>query len=308
MQLKGKSKLSRVKDENKLLNFIKNIKISHIAFILPALILNLIFFMYPLIRVVFMSFHKWPVLGRKIFLGLQNYLELLYDPIFWSALGFTFEYTLMVTPPMFIIAFFLALLVKNRLPGTVIFRSIYFLPVVISMVSCSLVWLWIYNDLYGILNYYLMQFGIIENSIIWMGQPDTSLPAISFMIVWKMTGFTMVILLAGLQGISDKLYEAARMDGANFWQKIRYITLPMLKPTIGLALVISVIGSVLAFSQFVVMTKGGPANSTTTIVYWIYKTSFKFFKLGYGAAMTVVLLMIQSCLSWLQIKFTSAEY
>ncbi len=305
MVRKLKAGLLLLKD--KIIMEFSKFKLSHFIFILPAIILNLIFFLYPLGKVGFMSLHEWPILGDQIFIGIDNYINLFQDEMFWNSLGFTFRYTLMVTPPIFILGFILAMLVKKELPGTTFFRSIYFLPVVISMVSSSLMWLWIYNDLYGILNYYLLRFGIIEQAIVWMGQARTSLPAITFMIVWKMTGFTMVILLAGLQSISEELYEASEVDGASFWQQIRYITLPLLKPTIGLALVISVIGSVLAFEQFLIMTGGGPAQSTTTAVHRIYNISFGHFRLGYGAAMTIILLIILFVLSLLQVKFTSIK-
>lgn len=291
--------LSNIKSKftkNKMIGFI---------FILPALILNLVFFVYPLVQAFRMSFYKWPVLGEKDFLALSNYTDLFQDGQFWNALGFTFEYTIIVTPALFVLAFTLAMFIRKPIPGTTLFRSIYFLPVVISMTSCSLLWLWIYNDLYGILNYYLMRIGLINEAIVWMGHKSTSLPAVSTMVTWKMAGFTMIILLAGLQSIPQQLYEAAEVDGASYWQKITRITIPLLRPSIALALVVSVIGSVLAFVQFVIMTKGGPANSTTTIVHLIYNTSFRYFHLGYGSAMGMVLLVIMLVLSWLQIKVIS---
>jgi multiple sugar transport system permease protein len=280
----------------------KKVRLSHLFFILPAVLLNVVFYVYPLVESFVMSFYDWPVLGQKTFLGLKNYINLLSDSAYWNAMWFTAKYTLLVTPGLFIVAFVLAMLINNRLPGTTFFRSIFFLPVVISMVSCSLIWLWIYNDLYGILNYYLLEWGLIEKPILWMGQASTSLPAISFMIIWKMAGFTMIILLAGLQSIPTEVYEAAYTDGASRWQVIRHITIPLLKPSIGLALIISVIGSVLAFEQFLIMTQGGPSNSTTTVVHLIYNTSFKYFHLGYGSAMTFVLLIILVLLSLIQMR------
>ncbi|TCN21161.1 carbohydrate ABC transporter permease [Mesobacillus foraminis] len=292
-----------IKKPVKRRNFkLRKYKLSHICFILPALLLNLIFFVYPFIKSFIMSFYKWPIMGESTFIGLTNYLNLLKDGTFWSSLWFTAKYTLIVTPALFLVGFILALLINNRLRATSFFRSVYFMPVVISMVSCSLMWLWIYNDLYGMLNYYLLKFHIINEPIVWMGQASTSLPAISFMITWKMAGFTMVILLSGLQSISEEVYEAAKTDGASKWQQILYITIPLLKPSIGLSLVISVIGSVLAFEQFLVMTHGGPSNSTTTVVHHIYNTSFKYFNLGYGSAMTFILLVILIIFSVFQVK------
>lgn len=282
--------------------FKKHYKLSHIAFIIPAMLLNLIFFVYPLIQSFIMSFYEWPVIGEKLFIGLQNYLKLFQDGSYWTSLWFTTKYTILVTPALFLVAFALALLINNTLKGVTFFRTIYFAPVVISMVSCSLMWLWIYNDLYGILNYYLLELNIINNSINWMGQSSTSLPAITFMVAWKMAGFTMIILLAGLQGISEEVYEASKIDGASKIQQIIYITVPLLKPSIALSLVVSVIGSVLAFEQFLIMTNGGPSQSTTTVVHTIYNTSFKYYELGYGSAMTFILLIILVALSVFQLK------
>jgi multiple sugar transport system permease protein len=288
----------------------KRIRPDHILFVLPAAVMILVFFVYPLARAFQMSFYEWPVLGDKTFVGLGNYVAAFRDGIYLNSLLFTAKYTLVVTPAIFLVALVLALLINNRLPGTVFFRSVYFLPVVISLVVASVVWLWIYNDLYGVLNYYLARLGLIDGPVNWMGQASTSLPAIAAMITWKTAGFTMVILLAGLQAIPQEVIEAAKTDGAGRWQVLRHITLPLLKPWIVLALVISVIGSVLAFEQFFIMTGGGPSNTTTTAVHWIYINSFKYFKLGYGSAMTFILLIILAILSLLQLRAlrNRAEY
>jgi multiple sugar transport system permease protein len=277
-------------------------KWTSLLFVLPALLLNLIFFVYPLIQSFIMSFYDVAMLGPRKFVGLDNYMALMQDTSFWNAMWFTLKYILMVTPPIFIVGLLLALTINKKLPGTTFFRSVYFLPVVISMVSSSLVWLWGYNDLNGLINYYLMKIGIIDQPVVWMGQASTSLPAICFMVTWKVSGFTMILLLSGLQSIPQEVYEASKMDGASRWQTFQYITLPLLKPSIVLSLVVSVIGSALAFEQFVVMTQGGPANSTTTIVNLIYDTSFKYFKFGYGASMTMVLMIILLILSTIQVR------
>ena len=280
----------------------RGVRLSHVVFVLPAALMTLVFFIYPLVQAFVMSFYEWPVMGEKTFVGLANYADAFRDSTYLNSLWFTAKYTLLVTPLIFVVAFVLAMLINNKHPGTVMFRSVYFLPVVISLVVGSLIWLWIYNDLYGVLNYYLAKLGIIDGPVNWMGKPSTSLPAVSLMITWKFAGFTMVILLAGLQAIPQDVYDAAKTDGAGRWQMIRFIILPLLKPWIILALVISVIGSVLAFEQFLIMTGGGPSNSTTTAVYWIYTTSFSYFKLGYGSAMTFILLVILIVLSLIQLR------
>lgn len=275
-------------------------RIIPILFILPAMLINLVFFIWPFLQSFLMSFYEWPVIGERIFVGLKNYSTLFADEQFYKALGFTMKYALFVTPCLFVLAFSLALLIDGKFKGVTLFRTVYFSPVVISMTSCSLVWLWIYNDLYGILNYLLLKFNLVEEAVLWMGDEKTSLPAVVFMVTWKMAGFSMLIILAAFQSVDEQVYESAGIDGAGRVQQFFRITLPIIRPQVGLALIMSVIGSVLAFEQFLIMTKGGPAASTTTIVHYIYNTSFKYFKLGYGSAMTMVLLVIMLVLSFAQ--------
>lgn len=273
-----------------------------LIFIAPVLIINILFFCLPFLQSLLMFFFEWPLLGEKTFIGLENYRELFADEQFRVSLVFTLKYTLMVTPALFLVAFVLALLIDGRFKGVTLFRSIYFSPVVISMTSCSLIWLWIYNDLYGILNYILQKFHIIDESILWMGEAKTSLPAIVFMITWKMSGFSMLIILAAFQSVDIQVYESASIDGASKMKQFFHITLPIIRPQVGLALIMSVIGSVLAFEQFLIMTKGGPTETTTTLVHYIYNTSFKYYNFGYGSAMTMILLIIMLVLSVAQMR------
>jgi len=272
------------------------------VFIAPAVILNLVFFILPFAQSLLMSFYDWPILGNKTFVWFKNYIDLFQDKQVWSSLFFTLKYAILVTPCLFIMAFLLALLINGSFAGVKLFRSVYFAPVVISMTCSSLVWLWIYNDLYGVLNYILEKIGVIHEPILWMNSATTSLPAVIFMITWKMAGFSMLIILAALQSVDEQVYEAAQVDGANKTMQFFKITLPIIRPHVALALILSVIGSVLAFEQFLIMTKGGPAQDTTTIVHYIYNTSFKYFKLGYGSAITMVLLIVLGILSYFQFK------
>lgn len=271
-------------------------------FICPVIVMNLIFFCLPFLQSLAMSFFEWPLLGEKTFVGLGNYQTLLADDQFRTSLLFTMKYTLFVTPALFLMACILALLIDGKFKGVTLFRTIYFSPVVISMTSCSLIWLWIYNDLYGILNYILQKLHIIDEAILWMGSEKTSLPAIVFMITWKMAGFSMLIILAAFQSVDTEVYESAAIDGASKARQFFHITLPIIRPQVGLALIMSVIGSVLAFEQFLIMTKGGPTETTTTLVHYIYNTSFKYYNFGYGSAMTIVLLMIMLALSFAQMR------
>ena len=277
-------------------------------FLAPAVILAALFFFYPLLGVINMSLHKWAVLGTSKWLGLANYRRLMEDPVFWQAMNNTVIYTLIVTPGIFGTALGLAVLLNRKLKGTTFFRAVYFTPVAISFVVASLVWLWMYNELYGILNYLLMSLGLIRTRISWLGSTWMARFSVSLMIVWKTAGFSMMVLLAGLQGIPQHVYEAAAIDGANGWNRFSYIIFPLLRPTFALALMVSLIGSFLAFDHFYVMTQGGPANTTLTIVMYIFRTGFEYFNLGYGSAMSIALLIILIILSVIQTRFMNADY
>lgn len=190
----------------------KRTTIKSYLFVVPALMLNFVFFILPFFQSLLMSFYDWPVLGEKTFIFLDNYVKLFQDGQFWHSLFFTLKYALFVTPCLFILAFALALLINGAFAGVNLFRSLYFAPVVISMTCCSMVWLWIYNDLYGVLNYILENIGIIDEPILWMNSSETSLPAVIFMVTWKMAGFSMLIILAAFQSVDEEIYEAASVD------------------------------------------------------------------------------------------------
>ena len=270
-------------------------------FVLPAVLFTLVFFIIPLLMTFWMSLNNWPLLGKHYFIGLDNYIKLTSDKQFWNSLWFTVKYTSLVTPFIFIFAFILALLVNLPMRGVGFFRTAYFLPVVIGLGASSFLWVWLLNDRVGIINGILMDLGWLNKPIVWLGDINLAMISIVFSIVWKTTGFTMVLLLAGMQAIPEELYQAAMIDGAGFWDRLRYITLPLLRRTFALSLVLSMIGSFLAFDQFYIMTRGGPSNQTITVVYWIFNNSFTYFKMGYGAALSIVLLGILVLLSILQL-------
>jgi len=276
-------------------------------FILPCLAVTTVFFIVPLLMTVWMSLNTWPLLGHPSFSGLKNYVDLFQDESFWGAVLFTAKYTLVVTPAIFLFAFALALLVHRSVRFVGIFRTAYFLPVVIGMTTASLLWTWLFNDQVGIFSAVLMDLGLVDEPVQWLGETNSALASIVVMVLWKAAGFTMVILLVGMQAIPTDLYEAACLDGAGWWAQVRYITIPMMRRTFALALTMSFIGSFLAFEQFFVMTRGGPFNSTITVVHWIYRASFTYFKLGYGAAMSVVLLLMLLVLSGIQLYLLRDE-
>ncbi len=272
-----------------------------LLFVLPSVTFVGLFFIVPLLITAFMSLHNWPLLGDRHFIGLGNYRTLISDTMFWNSLIFTIKYTVVITPIIVVVAFGLALLVRQHIPGVAIFRTAYFLPVVIGLSTASIMWIYMFNDQSGVFDGILQGLGLIKAPIEWLADPNGALLSVIFMVVWKAVGSTMLFFVIGLQAIPDDLYEAARMDGAGRWALTRYITLPLLRRIFALALVLSVIGSFLAFDQFYIITQGGPQNSTISIVYWIYNTSFTYFKLGYGAALSLVLLVILVAVSVVQL-------
>ena len=271
-------------------------------FLLPVLVMISIFFIYPLIKVVLMSFQEWKIMGGSSFVGLSNYKKALSDDEFWKTLWNTVIYAVIVTPMIFVPAVMLASALKKTSRSTKIFRTIFFVPYAISFVAASYIWQWIYNDSYGVLNYILISLNTIDQPINWLGQTWLSRIMVSIMVAWKTLGFTMIILIAGLQGISPQIYEAASIDGAKKSQVFRYITLPLLRPTLILALILSLAGSFKAFDHFYIMTKGGPLKTTETIVMYINKIGFEFYDIGFGSAISVIFLGILLLISYLQLK------
>ena len=273
-----------------------------VIFLMPAIILMAVFFVYPLIRVFVMSFQYWRVLKGAEFIGLDNYTKLLRDSEFWKSLWNTIIYTAIVTPMIFVPAIALANCLKTTTRRTRILRTIFFIPVAISFVSASYLWKWIYNDTAGLLNYLLNLAGFIRGQQSWPSETWMARTMVSVMIAWKTQGMTMIILIAGLQSIPQALYEAAEMDGASKRQRFRFITLPMLRPVVVLSLIISIAGSFKAFDHFFIMTRGGPMKTTQTIVMYINKLAFEYFDIGFGSAVSVVLLVILFIVSALQMK------
>ena len=273
------------------------------SFLLPALALLSLFFLYPLINVFWMSFHKWPVFGKPKWLGFDNFHFVLTEPNFWMALKFTLYYTLTVTPMLFIIAFVSALICNAKMFGTTLFRSMYFLPVVMSFATASFIWIWLYSEMYGVLIYLIKWLGIVqEEEFNVFSTGETAMWAVNIMVTWKFSGIQMIILIAGMQSIRDDFYEASTLMGASRLQNIIYITIPLLKHSTALALVISIAGSIQAFEQFFIMTAGGPANQTRTLMMLTVDTAFDYFKLGPASAMSIFIMMILLFLTVVQLK------
>jgi len=271
------------------------------VYIAPAMALVLIFFVLPVGFTVWMSFHNWPLLGNPRWIGLGNYTRMLSDVRFMSALRFTAYYTVVVTIAIFAVAFPLAFFVEKHRPFVGLYRTIIFLPVVVGLATASLLWVWLANVDSGLFAPVALALGLVDKRPNLLADFDMAFATIIVMVVWKIAGFTMIILLTGLQAIPSELTEAARIDGAKRWQRFRHLTLPLMRRTIALALIISITGSVLAFDQFYIMTSGGPQNRMISVVYYIFNQSFVSFNLGYGAALSIALLVILVLISIVQL-------
>lgn len=273
-----------------------------LLYVAPAMALVLMFFVVPLVMTGWMSLNYWPLLGPHRFIGLDNYAAILRDNRFWGALRFTALYTAVVTVAIFAVAFPLALFVEKPRAFNAFYRTAFFLPVVVGFASASLLWAWLSDVDAGLFSPAVYALGLTKTKINLLATFDPAFWSVIAMVVWKVSGFTMIILMTGLQSIPADLHEAAKLDGAGPLARFVLITLPLIRRTIALALILSVAGSVLAFDQFYIMLRGGPRNQTLTAVYWIFNQSFVSFKLGYGAALSVVLLAILIVLSIVQLR------
>jgi multiple sugar transport system permease protein len=272
-----------------------------LAYIAPAMALVILFFVMPVIFTGWMSLHNWPLMGGTRWIGFKNYVRMFHDARFMSALQFTACYTVIVTIAIFAVAFPLAIFVEKQRRFVSVYRTIIFLPVVVGLATASLLWVWLANVDSGFIGPALKALGWMDKSPNLLATFDSAFLTIIVMVVWKIAGFTMIILLTGLQAIPSELTEAARIDGAGRWQRFRHLTLPLMRKTIALALIISVTGSILAFDQFYIMTSGGPQNRMISVVYYIFNQSFVSFNLGYGAALSIALLAILVAISIVQL-------
>ena len=271
-------------------------------FLAPNIIGFLLFSLLPVGATLVISLLNWDLIRDPEFVGFQNYTTLLTrDPIFREVLFNTAYFVIGVVPVSIIISLVLALVMNNGLKGISLFRAIFFIPVITSSVAVAMLWRWLYNTDYGLINVGLDALGLPY--IPWLTSTDWAMPAVIIMAVWKSLGYNMVIYLAGLQGISPTLYEAAALDGAGGWARFRDITLPLLGPTTFFILVISVINSFQVFDLTFILTQGGPGIATTTIVMYIYDQGFRYFQMGYAAAIAWVLFIIIFLITLAQMQY-----
>jgi multiple sugar transport system permease protein len=272
-------------------------------FLAPGLILFSVFTVFALIFAFYLTFHEWDIISvDKPFVGLDNYREMAQDERFGRAVFNTAYFTAVSVPFTMAIGLAIALLLNQPLRFRSLFRTMYFLPVVTPFVVSAIIWKWLYNADFGLFNYYLLKAHLIGERLLWLSDKNLAMPAVILMSIWGGVGFSMVVYLAGLQAIPEELYEAAKIDGAGSFSRLRYITIPMLAPTTLFLLVIGIIGSFQIFTQIFVMTQGGPVDRTTTVVYYIYKTAFSFYEMGYASTLAYGLFAMLFVVTLLQLR------
>ncbi|MBP8638324.1 MAG: sugar ABC transporter permease [Dictyoglomi bacterium] len=284
----------------KLLGYKRRETINAYIMLAPWIIGFIVFTAGPMIASLIISFMDWPLLQSPRWIGMENYRFMFNDDLFWISLYNTIYYTLIGVPLRVIAALCVALAMNLKLKGISVYRTIYYLPSITPAVATSIMWMWIFNPDFGLANALLRYIGI-ESRLRWIYDPVLSKPSLIIMSLWGVGG-QMIILLAGLQGIPEQLYEAADIDGANLWHKFWHITLPMLSPSIFFVTIMQVISSFQVFTQAYVMTNGGPANSTLFLVLYLYRNGFEFFKMGYASALAWALFVFVLILTIIQFR------
>ncbi len=277
-----------------------------IAFIGPSIILLLIFMLIPILVSLTLSFTDFNVFAiydwsNASFIGFVNYNNLMKDPLFWKALLNTL-YALVVAMPLTIILAlsFAALLNRETTYFKNFFKVSFYLPSITNTVAIAIVWAWMLNPDYGLINWFLGLFGIQGPN--WLGDPAWAMPSVIMLVVWKAVGYNIILFTAGLQNIPDYLYEAAELDGASKFQQFLHVTIPALRPTIFFVTVMTIIGYLQLFEEPYMLTSGGPLDSTLSIVLYLYRQGFRFFKLGYASSIAFVLFIMIFALTFIQMK------
>ena len=269
-------------------------------FLLPYFLIYFIFFFLPAISILPMSFTEWSIIGTPKFVGLDNFKSIFNDRFFVKTLSNTFTYTFLVTVVLTVLGLLLAILLNQKLRGRGIARTIVIMPYVISSAVAGILWKWMFERNFGIINTYLQQLGL--PIVGWLSDPQLALFSIIIVNIWWSVGFNTVTFLAAIQGIPEELYQAAQVDGASPFQCFRYITIPQLQPIILYVTVLCAANSFQMFDEAYVITQGGPLGSTTTLVYQIYTEAFKSFRLGYSAALSVITCAIIILITLVQMR------
>jgi multiple sugar transport system permease protein len=286
-------------------SYVSRSRLTGFLYVAPALGFVSVFILYPFGQLIYMSLFNWNLLeGQGEFRGWGNYLRAWNDAQFWTSLWFTLKYTLLITPILLVLGYLAALLVQGRAPIQNLTRGIIFLPVVIGLGSSSILWFWLFDQQVGLFNKALLDLGLIDRAPVWFATPGLAMTGIIISVTWKVVGLGMILFVAALQSVPQDIDEAGMIDGAGYWRRVRSLKLPLTIPTITLFIIVSAVPSLLAFDQFYIMTQGGPRNQTISSVFWIYNNSFRSFRLGYGAALSVILVVMIFAMASLQIAIT----
>lgn len=273
-------------------------------FLSPTLIIFGAFIIFPVIFSFYLSFHQWNMFATdRTFIGLANYSQLLSSPEFWQVFKNTIVYTVGTVPVNMMLALAVAYVLNKKMIGKKFLRTAFFTPVIISWIAAAVIWRWLFEPNYGLINHVIGWFGVSQ--VNWLNDPSMAMIALIIVGVWKTFGFNMILFSAGLQAIPEHYYEAAEIDGANKLSQFWNITIPLLSPTTFFIVIMSVIGSFQVFDAVYVLTSGGPFGSTKVMIFYIYENAFKFFNMGYASALAYVLFAVIFILTLLQVKFLS---
>jgi multiple sugar transport system permease protein len=279
------------------------------AYLAPALLFVLAFTVYPLGQMIWMSFHDWSLITPPRYVGLGNYQRAFADHQYWVSFLFTLKYTAMITPLLIVGGYLLALLASQPSRLRRFTRTTVFIPVVIGLGVSSLLWYWLFSTDFGLVNRVLLDLGVISKPVLWLGvDADLSNLAIIASVTWKVIGFGMILFVGAIQAIPTEITEASLVDGASYWQRVTRVVLPLTLRTVLLVTLVSIIGSLLAFDQFYIMTAGQPQNETATSVFYVYLNSFPYLRLGYGAALSMILALTILAFTVVQLLLTRRSH
>ena len=268
-----------------------------LALVTPALLFVVVFVLAPLVFAIYISLTNWPLIGSYEFVGLRNYANIVQDDRFIRSVVYTLIYTAIVTLPILVVGYLMAVVVRANRRGSGLLRTIFFLPYVIGLSTLSFMLVLEAQPGSGAVNLLLEALGITDGTTAWLVNGPLATGLICVLVVWGVSGLTMLLLVSGMQGISRDIYESADIDGASWWRRERSVTIPMLRRPIAMSLIISVIGSFLAFTQFFILTQGGPGSETTTVVMNIYQRAFVQLQVGAATAQSIVLVVVVGLVS-----------
>ena len=268
-----------------------------LGLVVPAILFVAVFVLAPLVFAVYISLTNWPLIGPYKFIGLANYAGVFQDGAFWHSVAYTLIYTAIVTLPILVVGYLMAVVVRANRRGSTLLRTIFFLPYVIGLSTLSFLLVLEAQPGSGAVNLLLKALHITDGQTAWLVNGPAATGLICALVIWAVSGLTMVLLISGMQSIPRELYESAEIDGATWWGREFHVTIPLLRRTIGMSLILSVIGSFLAFSQFYILTQGGPGRATTPIVLYIYQRAFVQLQVGAATALSIVLVIVVALIS-----------